>query len=90
MSFIRGEFGERDISKSLYGCQAIARRACRRGVRAHPAPGGNHHGVHGGQGAGPLLEAGGPFDYDSVRELTKPTSLQTLALSLPGVPELRV
>ena len=38
----------------------------------------------------PLLEAGGPFDYDSVRELTKPTSLQTLALSLPGVPELRV
>ena len=37
-----------------------------------------------------LLEAGGPFDYGTVRELAKPTPLQAPALSLPGVPDLRV
>ena len=37
-----------------------------------------------------LLEAGGPFDYGTVRELAKPTPLQAPVLSLPGTPDLRV
>ena len=37
-----------------------------------------------------LLEAGGPFDYSTVRELASPTPLQAPALSLTGVPDLRV
>ena len=34
----------------------------RRGVRAHPAPFGDDHGVHGGQRPALLLKAGEPFD----------------------------
>ena len=37
-----------------------------------------------------LLEAGGPFDYAAVRELASPTPLRAPALSLPGMPDLRV
>ena len=37
-----------------------------------------------------LLEAGGPFDYGTVRELASPAPLQAPALSLPGTPDLRV
>ena len=35
----------------------MARGTCRRGVRAHSAPGGDHHGSHGGQRA--VVAAGG-------------------------------
>ena len=37
-----------------------------------------------------LLEAGGPFDYSTVRDLARPTPLQAPVLSLPGTPDLRV
>ena len=36
----------------------MAGRACRRGVRAHPAPGSDDHGVHGGQRPGPAAGGG--------------------------------
>ena len=37
-----------------------------------------------------LLEAGEPFDYGMVRELASPTPPRAPALSLPGIPDLRV
>ncbi len=37
-----------------------------------------------------LLEAGGSFDYGTVKELASPTPLRAPALSVPGVPDLRV
>ena len=37
-----------------------------------------------------LLEAGDPFDYPAVRELASPTPLRAPALSVPGIPDLRV
>ena len=37
-----------------------------------------------------LLEAGDPFDYPAVRELASPAPLRAPALSLPGMPDLRV
>ena len=46
-----------DLPAGLRCPAAMAGRARRRGVRAHPAPGGDHHGVHGGQRPGPA--AGG-------------------------------
>ena len=41
-----------DLPAGLRRPQEVARRTGRRGVRAHPAPGGDHHGVHGGQRVG--------------------------------------
>ena len=37
-----------------------------------------------------LLESGDPFDYPAVRELASPTPLRAPALSVPGIPDLRV
>ena len=37
-----------------------------------------------------LLEAGEPFDYGMVRELASQTPPRAPALSLPGIPDLRV
>ena len=37
-----------------------------------------------------LLEAGEPFDYGTVKELTNPTPPRAPVLSLPGMPDLRV
>ena len=45
------------LQADLRRAAAVARGACRRGVRADPAPGGDHHGSHGGQRA--VVAAGG-------------------------------
>ncbi len=45
------------LPAGLRRTQGVARRACRRGVRAYPAPCGHDHGGHGGQRA--VVAAGG-------------------------------
>ena len=45
------------LQADLRRAQGMAWGACRRGVRADPAPGGDHHGSHGGQRA--VVAAGG-------------------------------
>ena len=45
------------LQADLRRAPAVAWGACRRGVRADPAPGGHHHGSHGGQRA--VVAAGG-------------------------------
>ncbi len=37
-----------------------------------------------------ILEAGGPFEYGAVKELASPAPPRAPALSLPGMPDLRV
>ena len=62
-AFARYRFREQlfptpDLPAGLRCAPGLARGACRRGVRAHPAPGGDDHGVHGGQSAGPAAGGG--------------------------------
>ena len=47
-----------DLPAGLRRAAGLAGRACRRGVRAHPAPGSDDHGVHGGQRPGPAAGGG--------------------------------
>ena len=69
--------------------------ACRRGVRAHRAPGGHDHGSHGGEATvdsalSLLLEAGQPFDYAQVRDLVEPKVPEAPLLTLSGQPDLKI
>ena len=62
-AFARYRFREQlfptpDLPAGLRCAPGLARGACRRGVRAHSAPGGDDHGVHGGQPAGPAAGGG--------------------------------
>ena len=52
-----GAISHHALQADLRRAAAVARGACRRGVRADPAPGGDHHGSHGGQRA--VVAAGG-------------------------------
>ena len=51
LPFQRAAVSHHALPADLRCAQGMARGACRRGVRADPAPGGHHHGSHGGQRA---------------------------------------
>ena len=52
------DVSQHDLSPGLRRAARLAGRACRRGVRAHPALGSDDHGVHGGQCPGPAAGGG--------------------------------
>ena len=88
-AFARYRFREQLFRTS--GCGApVARGACRRGVRADPAPGGDHHGATVDSALSLLLEAGESFDYAEVRDLAEPKVPEAPVLVWSGKPDLKI